>query len=65
MHVCTLLNLIHFQALEIDRCSMLEVDHYDVMISSSKSERMQEKFYTTLFMHISIIIQILPSQLVL
>ena len=49
MHVCTLLNSIHFQAPEVDRCSMLEVDHYDVMISSSKSERLQEKFYTTLF----------------
>ena len=49
MHVCTLLNSIHFQAPEVDRCSMLEVDHYDVMISSSKKERLQEKFYTTLF----------------
>ena len=45
----TILNSIHFQAPEVDRCSMLEVDHYDVMISSSKSERSQEKFYTTLF----------------
>ena len=50
-HAClyTILNSLHFQAPEVDRCSMLEVDHYDVIISSSKSERLQEKFDTTHF----------------
>ena len=44
---CFHVQSIHFQEPQIDRCSMVEVEHYDVMINSNNSETSQMMSYTT------------------